>query len=52
MSQQKIFQEKRKQALKQVAELLAIYQNGTSGYEYEVEIEGALKTALFALERA
>ena len=51
MSQQKQFETKRKQALAQVAELLAIYQNGKSGYEYEVSTESALKTAFFALEK-
>ena len=48
---QKEFNQKLRETRKQVAELLAIYQNGTSGYEYEVSIESALKTAFFALEK-
>ena len=53
LKKQKEFNKKVEQVKSQVAQLLDMYQSGeeTTGYEYEVEIESALKQAYFALER-
>lgn len=53
LEKQKEFNKRVEEAKNQVALLLAIYQKGQemTGYEFEEEIESALKQSYFALER-